>query len=154
MLSVCRIVRRIVREQLYNWCSLKVFAMISKHVIWRTVRRTARELFMSNARQIGRKGVLANSSANCSRAVHEQCSPGRQKNVIWRTVRRTVRERFMNNVRWRGKTCHLANNSANYSRTVHEQCSPELQNRSFGEQLGEMFAKSSANCSPKCTDTT
>ena len=30
VLSVCQIVRRVVREQLYNWCSWIVFANISK----------------------------------------------------------------------------------------------------------------------------
>ena len=69
------------------------------------------------------------------------------KQIIWRTVRRTVRELLINNVRQSGEKGHLANNSASCSRAVHEPCSPGLQNRSFGEQFGELFV----NCSPKCT---
>jgi hypothetical protein len=104
--------------------------------------------------RLGKKGVLAYSSANSSRAVHEQCSPGRQKRsfveqfgelsakcswtifarvgkkVIWRLIRRTVRELFMNNVRHVGQIGVLANNSANCSRTVHEQCSSNRIRRS------------------------
>ncbi len=76
---------------------------------------------------------------------------GEAKKVIWRTARRTVRKLFMNNARRGSKKGHLANISTNCSRAVHEQCSPRLQNRSFGEQFGELFASCSPNFSPKCT---
>ncbi len=45
----------------------------------RTLCRILRELFMDNIRRGGKKGALANISANCSRIVHEQFSPGEQK---------------------------------------------------------------------------
>jgi hypothetical protein len=77
---------------------------------------------MNIVRRGGKKGHLAKSSANYSRDVHEQCSPEWEKG-------------------------NLANNLPTLSRTFHEQCSPGLQNMSFGEQFGELFA----NCSSKCT---
>ena len=96
---------------------------LGKKGFWRIDRRTARELFMNNVHRGGKKGVLANSSANSSLTDHEQCSSdwakrdygdkfGEQfakcswtmfarlgKKRFWRKVRRTVRELFMNSVR-------------------------------------------------------
>jgi hypothetical protein len=40
-----------------------------------------------------------------------------------------------------GKKGHWANSSPNYWRIVQEQCSPRLQNKSFDEQFGELFAE-------------
>jgi len=74
-----------------------MFAGKEKKGFWRTIRRTARELFMNNVRSIGEKGILASSSANCSRAVHEQCLPhwakrdfGEQFSEMFASCSRTV----------------------------------------------------------------
>ena len=56
-------------------CSLTMFAEEANKVTWRIVRPIVREMFMNSGRQSGQKRVLANNSANCSRTIHEQCSP-------------------------------------------------------------------------------
>jgi hypothetical protein len=56
-----------------------VFAGEAKKVILITAWRIVRELFMNRVRRGGKKGHLANNSANCSRTVHEQHSPNWEK---------------------------------------------------------------------------
>ena len=109
--------------KLFANCSRTMFARFDKKGFWRTIWRIVRELFMNSVRRGGKKGNLANSSANYSRTVHEHCSPGRHKKVIRRTIRGTFHELFMNNIREIQQKRVLANSSPSCSRVVHEQCS-------------------------------